>query len=65
MPTERRGVGSEIPESDLVDRSTPMDPIDPDQPFEDSQVVPALVNETDWVDQQIPVPIDDSEREEL
>lgn len=64
MSTEKRVESAEIPENDLLDQATPIDPNDAADPFEGSRVDPAAVSEADWVDQQIPVPVDDPEREE-
>lgn len=63
MPTEKRIESSEIPESDLLDQTTPIDPSDTVETLEDNQVAPTFANEADWIDQQIPVPVDDAERE--
>lgn len=64
MSIEKRDESNEIPENDLLDQAAPIDPNDDADPFEDSRAVPAAVSEADWVDQQIPVPVDDPEREE-
>lgn len=57
--TEKR----EVPEADRLDQLTPIDQIVSVEAFEHCDTVPPLVNEADWIDQQIPVPVDDPEQE--
>lgn len=62
--TQKRIDQHEIPEADRLDQLTPIDPSDAVEGFEHRETVPTLVDEADWIDQQIPVPIDDPEEEE-
>lgn len=64
MSIEKRVENNEIPENDLLDQAATVDPDGAADPFEYGQFDPTAVNEPDWVDQQIPVPIDEAEREE-
>ncbi|MFC6234425.1 hypothetical protein ACFPZL_04940 [Leucobacter soli] len=57
--TEKR----EVPEADRLDQLTPIDQSVAVEAFEHRDTAPALVNEADWIDQQIPVPVDDPEQE--
>ena len=65
MPSKKPSESSEIPEGDLLDQTTPIDPNDTVEAPGENQVAPGFVGEADWVDQQIPVPLDEAEREEL
>lgn len=65
MPAKEPIESSEIPESDLLDQTTPIDPNDTVEELGGNQVARDFVNEADWIDQQIPVPVDDTEREEI
>ena len=48
----------EVPEADRLDQLTPIDQSVAVEAFEHCDTAPALVNEADWIDQQIPVPVD-------
>lgn len=57
--TEKR----EVPEADRLDQLTPIDQSVAVEAFEHCDTASALVNEADWIDQQISVPVDDPEQE--
>lgn len=63
MPEKWKDLG-DIPEADLADQLTPIDPSDSGEEFENYESAPSLVNDADWIDQQLPVPLDDPEWEE-
>lgn len=64
MSTERRLDMDEKPEGDLIDQITPVDPDHEEESFEDRPRVPFSADEADWIDQQIPAPLDEEEQEQ-
>ncbi len=59
MPANHKKPQVEIPEEELLERF--VDDDDEDQPVLPQSAKPITVNEADWVDQNIDVPIDDDD----
>ena len=60
MPADRKKPQLEVPEEELLDPYVEDDD-DEDQPVLPNKPRPLTVNEADWVDQHIDVPVDDDD----
>lgn len=63
--TQKRIEHYDVPQSDRSDQSIPIDPDDTVDVFEHQEAVPPFVNDADWIDQQIVVPVDEPDPEKL
>lgn len=61
---EQPHVGAGVPEADLVDQLTPVDPGGEDVELRPLAQARSEVSEADWVDQQLAVPHDDESHDD-
>lgn len=61
MTIEKRDPSAEVPEEDLKDQLTSADPYDEEDTVRPMHSASSPVSESDWVEQQISVPVDDTD----